>query len=102
MGLHDASNIVSMASYRHMARTRGRQKDVGRRQEERKHRKKHVNGTMVRERERNKEKQTKRDERKDMREVVKQTTAMTTASIQKPIASTYIPTVSHYPEGLDE
>ena len=39
MGLHDASNIVSMASYRHMARTGGRQKDVGRRQEERKHRK---------------------------------------------------------------
>jgi len=39
MGLHDASNIASMASYRHMARTGGRQKDVGRRQEERKHRK---------------------------------------------------------------
>ena len=37
MGLHDASNIVSMASYRHMARTGGRQKDVGSRQEKRNH-----------------------------------------------------------------
>ena len=39
-----------MASYRHMARTGGRQKDVGRRQEERKHRKtcKRDDGTRAR------------------------------------------------------
>ena len=38
-----------------------------------------------------------------MREVAKQTTTtMTTTSIQKPIATPCLPTVSHYHEGLDE